>query len=106
MPDAELFAAAYRGELRSPEQVEEQARRMLNDDKARDAVVHFHNQWLGTTDKNQVSPARRAYGPLYYDLSAEPDDVLGEDFDWPRLLIPLRTSMEMETNLFVERKGI
>jgi len=66
-------------------------------------VVHFHNQWLGTTEMNKVSPARRAYGPLYYNLSSEPDDIQEEDYDWPGIIIPLRRSMKEETNLFIER---
>ncbi len=48
MPDDALFAAAEAGELSTPEQVEEQARRMLDDAKARRIVAHFHEQWLGT----------------------------------------------------------
>jgi hypothetical protein len=47
MPDAELFAAADRGELRTRAQVEAQARRMVDDPKAARAVRHFYTQWLG-----------------------------------------------------------
>lgn len=46
MPDEALFAAAQNGELVTAEQIEAQARRMLADDKARDAVLSFHRQWL------------------------------------------------------------
>jgi len=48
MPDDALFAAAEAGELNTPEQVEEQARRLLDDDRTRRVVEHFHEQWLGT----------------------------------------------------------
>lgn len=48
MPDDELLGAAAAGELDSPEAVEAQARRMLDDPKARRMVEHFHEQWLGT----------------------------------------------------------
>jgi len=46
MPDEELFTAAESGELATKEQVATQARRMLNDPRARDAVAMFHQQWL------------------------------------------------------------
>lgn len=47
MPDDELFLAAEAGELATPEGIAAQARRMLEDDKARTAVRSFHRQWLG-----------------------------------------------------------
>ncbi len=46
MPDETLFAAAAAGELGSREQVGAQARRMLEDPRARAAVRNFHTQWL------------------------------------------------------------
>ena len=46
MPDEELFAAADAGELTTKEQVEAQARRLVNDPKAHAAVTEFHTQWL------------------------------------------------------------
>ncbi|MBW1906982.1 MAG: DUF1592 domain-containing protein [Deltaproteobacteria bacterium] len=46
MPDAELLAAAEAGELTNAEQLETQARRLLGDDRARNAVRNFHRQWL------------------------------------------------------------
>ena len=107
MPDEQLFAAAARNELHTQRQLEFHARRMLQDDRARSAIVHFHKQWLGATDLSKVSPARSVYGPLYYDISAEPEfssiDGTPEDFEWPNILIPLRASMDIETDLFIER---
>ncbi len=46
MPDETLLAAAAAGELSSPEQLEAQARRMLDDPRAAEAFVDFHRQWL------------------------------------------------------------
>ncbi len=46
MPDAELFAAAERGELGTRDEIGAQALRMLEDPRARDAVGNFHSQWL------------------------------------------------------------
>jgi len=46
MPDAELFAAAARGELRKPEGRETAARRMLADAKGRQALDEFFDEWL------------------------------------------------------------
>jgi hypothetical protein len=47
MPDDELFAEAEAGGLSTPGGVEAQARRMLQDPRARDAVASFHAQWIG-----------------------------------------------------------
>ncbi len=46
MPDEELFAAAEADALRTPEEREIQARRMLADPRARELVVNFHRQWF------------------------------------------------------------
>lgn len=47
MPDARLFDLADRDELRTPAQIEAEARRMLEAPRAREAVKNFHRQWLG-----------------------------------------------------------
>lgn len=47
MPDDALFEAAARGELLDAAGVEVQARRLLDDARARDAVGSFFRQWLG-----------------------------------------------------------
>ncbi len=63
VPDDELFDAAAADKLRDPAAIEAQARRMLDDPRARDAVANFHAQWLGlgrieTLDKDaSVYPA-------------------------------------------------
>jgi hypothetical protein len=103
MPDAELLALAGSGELRSRAQVQAAARRMLQDDKARMAVVRFHEQWLGTTDIHKASPARSAYGPTYFGITASPKLDTSDDFEWPYILLRVRKSMQLETQLFVER---
>ncbi|HEV3058848.1 MAG TPA: DUF1592 domain-containing protein [Vicinamibacterales bacterium] len=46
MPDDTLFAAADAGALSTPTQVGDQARRMLQDNRAHDAVAAFHREWL------------------------------------------------------------
>jgi hypothetical protein len=46
LPDAELLAKAAAGELRRPEVLAAQARRMLRDDRARALAVEFGGNWL------------------------------------------------------------
>lgn len=46
IPDDELFAAAEADGLQDAASIEKQARRMLEDPRARDAVANFHAQWL------------------------------------------------------------
>jgi hypothetical protein len=68
MPDAELFAAAERGELLDAAGVEVQARRMLDSAdgqaKARQAVGSFFRQWLGLERINDVTKDATAF-PAY-----------------------------------------
>lgn len=102
MPDDELFAAAEAGALSSRAEVERQARRMLEDPKARPAVVHFHNQWLGTDDVLRIAPARRAFGPRF-GIAPALETARDDDVQWPAILGPLRHALKLETELFVER---
>lgn len=46
-PDDELLAAAAEGRLETREDIEAQARRLLESPKARDTLRSFHRQWLG-----------------------------------------------------------
>lgn len=54
MPDLALFEAAARDELRTKEQIEAQARRMLEAPRAREAAKNFHRQWLGLDEISQI----------------------------------------------------
>ncbi len=102
MPDESLFEAAAAGELRTTEQVEEHARRLLDDDRARAMVVHFHDQLLETEAVLGISPTRRVYGPSFGLEPEPPLDTTGDEV-WPSVLGPLRRSLLAETQLFVER---
>ncbi len=46
MPDEEHFAAATAGALSTPDEIEAQARRMVDDPRARETLRHFFEQWL------------------------------------------------------------
>ena len=81
IPDAELLAAAARGELGAPDQLEQQVRRMLADDRSQALSDNFVGQWL-----------------LLRNLpSAAPDPNAFPGFDEN-----LREAFERETRLFVE----
>ena len=66
MPDPALFAAAEADELQTVEQVEAQARRMLANDKAKDAIRNFHEQWLQLSHIESLSKDTTLY-PAYSD---------------------------------------
>ena len=102
MPDAELFSAAEDGALATTGALERQARRMLDDPKARPAIVHFHHQWLGTDQVLLVAPARRAFGPLF-GLTPRLKNAQDDDVKWPAIMGPVRHSMKFENELFVEQ---
>ncbi|MFB6263283.1 MAG: DUF1592 domain-containing protein [Bradymonadaceae bacterium] len=53
-PDERLARAARNGELKTEAQVEAQARRMLDDPRAKRAVYQFHRQWMGLDELGSV----------------------------------------------------
>ena len=61
MPDDSLFEAAQRDELTTPEQIAAQATRMLEDDRARDTIHNFHEQWLLLTHLESVTKDTAIY---------------------------------------------
>ena len=80
IPDEDLLAAAERGDLRDPERLERQVRRMLSDRRADAFTENFAGQWLITRNLEL----------------AEPDPNRFPDFD-----DTLREAMQRETELFV-----
>src|SRR5690242_5813370 len=66
MPDAELFAAAERGELATRAGVEKQARRMLSDPRAHEALDDFVSQWMRFDRLTTASKDRRKF-PYFTD---------------------------------------
>ena len=56
MPDEELFRLAGKNELRKPEVLEAQVRRMLKDPKARGLSENFAGQWLQLRSLKTLSP--------------------------------------------------
>lgn len=81
MPNEELLQAADAGELAGAEQVETHARRMLLDERARNAITEFYRQWMGLG----------ALDSLVKDATRHPE------FD-----PALKAAMRAETPAFVE----
>jgi hypothetical protein len=67
MPDQALFDAAAADQLATPEAVEAQARRLLADDKAKDTVSAFFDEWLGLEEL----PERPKNISVYPEFSAD-----------------------------------
>lgn len=102
LPDEELFRAATQGELTRPKDLEGHVQRMLEDPRARGAVVRFHQLWLETDEVHKIAPAQQAYGPVF-GLDENPGLDTTDDGDWPTVTGRLRASMEAEVDLFVEK---
>ena len=81
IPDDELLDAAERGELRKPEVLLKQTRRMLADPRAQSLVTNFASQWLHLRNLDSITP----------------DGRLFPDFD-----DNLRQAMRRETELLFE----
>ena len=56
IPDDELLAAAERGKLKDPADLEKQVRRMLADPRSKALVENFAGQWLVLKNIRDVSP--------------------------------------------------
>lgn len=76
-PDAELLRAADSGELASAENVAAQARRLLADPLARDAIHDFIGQWLGTQNLAGMAKSAAVFPEYFPGLNA----ALGEEFE-------------------------
>src|ERR1051326_5743158 len=61
MPDAELLAAAGRGDLSKPEESRKAIRRMLDDPRAHQAFDEFVSQWMRFDRLLGASKDRRKY---------------------------------------------
>jgi len=72
VPDDELLALAERGELRIPDVIEAQVKRMLADPRAKSLITNFATQWLDVRNVADIVP-----DPVLYP-EFNPD--LGEDF--------------------------
>ena len=67
MPDAELLAHAAAGDLRRPDVLVAQARRMLRDDKVRGLAVEFGGSWLGFRRFEEHNAVDRERFPAFDD---------------------------------------
>ena len=61
MPDDELFAVAWKGELRKDANLEAQVQRMLRDPKSRAFVENFAGQWLQLRLVRSLSPDAKGF---------------------------------------------
>jgi hypothetical protein len=64
MPDDVLFQAAENDVLSTREEIAAQAARMLEDDRAKDTIRNFHEQWLLLTQLDSVTKDTSVY-PAY-----------------------------------------
>ncbi len=70
LPDDELFAAAEKGELRTSEGLEKQARRLLSSPRAKDQLGTFAVQWLGSEGISSVDKQASLYPEATPELRA------------------------------------
>ncbi|GGF70743.1 filamin [Alteromonas lipolytica] len=82
LPDKELTDLALAGQLREPDVLSSQIKRMLKSDKARALTDNFAGQWL-----------------YLRNIPFHTPDV----FEFPQFTVPLRQSIKRETELFFTR---
>ena len=70
MPDAELFAAAARGELNTPQGIEKTSRRMLDHPRAKESLNEFVSQWLRFDRILTASKDRRKFPQFTRETAA------------------------------------
>jgi hypothetical protein len=81
IPDGALLDLAARGELRKPDVLEKQVRRLLADERSRNLATNFAAQWLHLRNLDSITPDLRLF----------------PDFD-----DNLRKGFRQETELFVD----
>ncbi|MBM3740839.1 MAG: DUF1592 domain-containing protein, partial [Acidobacteria bacterium] len=69
MPDAELLAAAGRGDLNTPQGVDRSARRMLDHPRAKEAFNEFVSQWMRFDRILTAAKDRRKYPQFTRDTA-------------------------------------
>jgi hypothetical protein len=65
MPDAELMAVAARGELKRPDTLARQARRMLKDERVRGLATEFGGAWLDFRRFEELNTVDRERFPAF-----------------------------------------
>jgi hypothetical protein len=70
MPDDAGLALADQNKLSTPDKIEAEARRMLKDPKAKQAIADFFTQWLGVTELKQVPKDPKAYPTFTPEIGA------------------------------------
>ncbi|MDC0670157.1 DUF1592 domain-containing protein [Nannocystis radixulma] len=103
MPDAQLFAAAAAGDLDTGEGLVAEATRMLEDGKARGALVNFHRQWFDFDGVALINPDADTYPTYTPDLRAamraELDHFVEATlFEGPGTFASLLTATETEVD--------
>lgn len=68
LPDAELRRIAGAGELRDPENLAAQTKRLLSDDRVRRLAIQFGCQWLGVRGFDQLDEKSERNFPDFKDL--------------------------------------
>jgi hypothetical protein len=101
MPDPALFEAAAVGQLSTAAEVDAQARRMLEDPRARSAIVEFHRQWLELDDAHLSRADYATYWAMYGNPDEFGDDLQDMEEAWSLALIGMRASMIRESELFI-----
>ncbi len=81
MPDDELLSLAERGELRKPDVIQQQVKRMLKDHRSVALVDNFAIQWLNLRSLNELMP---------------------DPTKFPDYSTQLRDDMQRETEMFFE----
>jgi mono/diheme cytochrome c family protein len=96
LPDVPLLEAAARGGLRSATSVQEQARRMLNDPRARAKMQYFLHHWLQMSHVDDLSKDTKLYPGFTAEIIADlrtsldlflEDVVWADSSDYRRLLL-------------------
>ena len=85
MPDGALLSAAEQGRLGTREEVAAQARRMMDDPRARPALIDFFNQWLRVDEVLGIERDPQWYpdfDPAVRPLLAEETHAFVEDLLW------------------------
>ena len=102
MPDEKLFELASQGGLTAPDQIAAEAKRLVSDPRAKDAIADFHFQWLEIAGLEDMpkDPGFKDYSPaVARAMTAETRDFVADVFFGPK---PTLENLFTSTTTFVD----
>lgn len=115
IPDDQLLQAAAKGQLKTPQQIEKQAMRMLADPRAKAKLRHIFHDWLMIDEKEGITKDKKLFPDFDASLATDlrtsldlfiDDVVWSENSDYRQLLTADYLYANERLAKFYDLKGV